>query len=149
MAKMSRSWDPGPALRRRDALKFLAACLADFWLPRRVFAQRPARSRKPERRVIVVTFGGGVRYEDTLAPGGWVNIPHLANEIVPQGLVYPVARYDGITGHFNSTGALVTGCRQERQRVAAAERGSRVPQTRQSQSSRILDRGGFKTPWSG
>ena len=32
---------------------------------------------------------------------------------MPQGLVYPVARYDGITGHFNSTGALVTGCRQE------------------------------------
>jgi hypothetical protein len=105
--------DPGPALKRRDALKFLAACLADFWLPRRVLAQRATRSRKPERRVIVVTFGGGVRYEDTLAPEGWVNIPHLATEIVPQGLVYPVARYEGITGHFNSTGALVTGCRQD------------------------------------
>ncbi len=91
----------------------MAACLADWWLPRRVFAQPARRSKKPERRVIVVTFGGGVRYEDTLAPEGWVNIPHLANEIVPQGLVYPVARYDGITGHFNSTGALVTGCRQE------------------------------------
>ena len=63
--------------------------------------------------MIVVTFGGGVRYEDSLAPSGWVNIPHLANELVPQGLVYPVARYDGITGHFNSTGALVTGSRQE------------------------------------
>jgi hypothetical protein len=32
---------------------------------------------------------------------------------VPQGLVYPVARYEGLTGHFNSTGALVTGCRQD------------------------------------
>jgi hypothetical protein len=45
-----------------------------------------------------VTFGGGVRYEDSLAPSGWVNIPHLAKELVPQGLVYPSARYDGITG---------------------------------------------------
>ena len=54
-----------------------------------------------------------MRFEDTLAPQGWINIPHLANEIVPQGLVYPRARYEGITGHFNSTGALVTGCRQE------------------------------------
>ena len=98
--------------RRRDALKFLAACLADCWLPRRAFAQRAPRSRKPERRVIVVTFGGGVRYEDTLAPEGWINIPHLATELVPQGLVYPVARYEGLTGHFNSTGALVTGSRQ-------------------------------------
>ena len=62
--------------------------------------------------MIVVTFGGGVRYEDTLAPEGWINIPHLASELVPQGLVYPTARYEGLTGHFNSTGALVTGSRQ-------------------------------------
>jgi hypothetical protein len=91
----------------------LAACMADWFLPRRLFAQGRSASRKPDRRVIVVTFGGGVRYEDTLAPQGWINIPHLANELVPQGLVYPVARYEGLTGHFNSTGALVTGCRQD------------------------------------
>ena len=71
---------PG-VLRRRDALRVMAACLADWWLPRRVFGQT-LRSRKPDRRVIVVTFGGGVRYEDTLAPEGWVNIPHLAGDLV-------------------------------------------------------------------
>jgi hypothetical protein len=90
----------------------MAACMADWWLPRRVCAQRTSDPRKPERRVIVVTFGGGVRYEDTLAPEGWVNIPHLASELVPQGLMYPTARHEGLTGHFNSTGALVTGSRQ-------------------------------------
>jgi hypothetical protein len=99
-------------MQRREVLRVLAACLADLWLPRRVFAQLRPRAVKPERRVIVVTFGGGVRYEDTLAPEGWVNVPHLTSELVPQGLVYPVARYEGLTGHFNSTGALVTGCRQ-------------------------------------
>jgi hypothetical protein len=104
---------PGALLRRRDALRLLAACLADWCLPHRLLAQRVPTVRKPERRVIIVTFGGGVRYEDTLAREGWVNIPHLASEIVPQGLLYPVARYEGITGHFNSTGALVTGCRQD------------------------------------
>jgi hypothetical protein len=97
---------------RRDVLRVLAAVLADWWLPRRVFAQR-SRSRKPERAVMVITFGGGVRFDDTLAPQGWINIPHLATEIVPQGIVYPVARYEGLTGHFNATGALVTGCRQD------------------------------------
>src|ERR671925_1979990 len=98
-------WDSSLALRRRDTLKLLAACMADWFLPRRLFAHNGrGATRKPERRVIVVTFGGGVRYEDTLAPEGWVNIPHLASELVPQGLVYPVARYEGLTGHFNSTG---------------------------------------------
>jgi len=86
--------------------------MADWWLPRCVFAQRTSTPRKRERRVIVVTFGGGVRYEDTLARDGWVNIPHLASDLVTQGLVYPVARHEGLTGHFNSTGALVTGSRQ-------------------------------------
>src|SRR6266545_4307721 len=99
-------------LHRRDALRVLAACLADWCLPHRLLAQRVPTVRKPERRVIIVTFGGGVRYEDTLAPEGWVNIPHLASELVPQGLVSPVARHEGLTGHFNSTAALVTGSRQ-------------------------------------
>jgi hypothetical protein len=108
----TRVGTPELALRRRDALRIMAACMADWWLPRRVCAQRTSDPRKPERRVIVVTFGGGVRYEDTLAPEGWVNIPHLASELVPQGLMYPMARHEGLTGHFNSTGALVTGSRQ-------------------------------------
>jgi hypothetical protein len=102
----------GHAVRRRDVMRLMAACMADWWLPRRAPAQQISRPRKPERRVIVVTFGGGVRYEDTLAPEGWVNIPHLASQLVPQGLVYPFARHEGLTGHFNSTGALVTGSRQ-------------------------------------
>jgi hypothetical protein len=108
-----RAFNPATVLRRRDVLRALAACLADWWLPRRVFAQNSSKFKKPDRRVIVVTFGGGVRYEDTLAPQGWANIPHLAGELVPQGLVYPVARYDGLTGHFNSTAAMATGCRQD------------------------------------
>lgn len=107
------AFNPATVLGRRDVLRALAACLADWWLPRRAFAQNSPKFKKPDRRVIVVTFGGGVRYENTLAPQGWVNIPHLAGELVPQGLVYPVARYDGLTGHFNSTAAMATGCRQD------------------------------------
>ena len=104
---------PAHVLGRRAVLRALAACLADLWLPRRVFAQRAQKYKKPDRRVILVTFGGGVRFEDTLAPQGWGNIPHLAGDLVPKGLVYPVGRYDGLTGHFNSTAAMATGCRQD------------------------------------
>jgi hypothetical protein len=52
------------AWRRRDALRIMAACMADWWLPRDLFAHRTSASKfsgKPERRAIVVTFGGGVR----------------------------------------------------------------------------------------
>ena len=80
-----------PLRDARCAQRVLARCMADWWLPRRLFAQA-LEPRRPDRRVIVVTFGGGVRYEDTLAPEGWVNIPHLATELVPQGLVYPRSR---------------------------------------------------------
>src|SRR5260370_39232388 len=94
--------NPGMAVQRRDALRLLAACMADWWLPRRVCAQRTSEARKPERRAIVVTFGGRVRYEDTLAPDGWVNIPHLASELAPQGLVYPLPRHEAPTGRLMS-----------------------------------------------
>src|SRR5689334_14710105 len=123
---VERMGDPVSAWRRRDVFRLLAACMADWWLPTvtglqssvvgpqsSVASRQPtARRKRPDRRVILVTFGGGVRYEDTLAPEGWVNIPHLASELVPQGLVYPAARHEGLTGHFNSTGALITGTRQ-------------------------------------
>jgi hypothetical protein len=96
---------------RRDVLRGAAALLADAVLPRSARAAGPAAGI--ETRAIVVTFGGGVRWEDTFAPEGWANIPHLASDLVPQGLFYPETRYEGLTGHFNATGALVTGCLQD------------------------------------
>lgn len=103
---------PGPSWGRRDLLRGAAALLADALLPRGAEAQGARERRKPDRRAIVVTFGGGVRWEETFAPEGWPNIPHLVSDLVPQGLFYPEARYEGLTGHFNATGALVTGCLQ-------------------------------------
>jgi len=107
-------FDPGgpEALRRRDLLRLAAACLAEWTLPRPGFAGIGDPGSRPGRRLILVTFGGGVRYEDTLAPEAWSNVPHLARDLAPQGLVYPMVRYEGVTGHFNATGALVTGCWQ-------------------------------------
>src|SRR5260221_14098298 len=102
----------GPGWGRRDLLRGAAALLADALLPRGAQARAARERRKPGRRAIVVTFGGGVRWEETFAPEGWPNIPHLVSDLVPQGLFYPEARYEGLTGHFNATGALVTGCLQ-------------------------------------
>jgi hypothetical protein len=102
-----------PVNRRRDFLRLAAAFLANYFLPRRAFGLKEKESNILERRVIIVTFGGGVRYEDTFAPEGWINIPHLSSDLFSRGLFYPAARNEGITGHFNSTAALITGAWQK------------------------------------
>jgi len=106
--------------QRRNFLRLAAAFIADHLLPApgraaRLFARRspalspPENYRKPSHRAIIVTFGGGARYQDTFAPEGWANIPHLASDLAPKGILYPTARNEGVTGHFNSTAALITG----------------------------------------
>ncbi len=94
-------------VRRRDFLKLAAAFIVNHFIPRRVWAK--GAFQKPGNRAIVVTFGGGARYQDTFAPQGWVNIPRLAGDLFKQGLFYPSARNEGLTGHFNSSAALITG----------------------------------------
>lgn len=105
-ARITETWFP--SVKRRNFLKLAAAFIAEHLLPRRVMAARGSY-QKPGHKAIVVTFGGGARYQDTMAPEGWVNIPHLTRDLVPQGMLYPAAFNQGITGHFNSSAALITG----------------------------------------
>jgi hypothetical protein len=70
-----------------------------------VFGERAARKRK----VIVVTFGGGARDQETFAPEGQENIPHLLNELIPQSSFFTQVVNDGILGHYVATASLATG----------------------------------------
>ncbi|MGD1093416.1 MAG: hypothetical protein ABSB35_15685 [Bryobacteraceae bacterium] len=63
---------------------------------------------KPGRKVIIVTFGGGVRNSETFAPEGLRNIPRLA-ELRPKGYFYKTCANQGVLSHFNATGSIVTG----------------------------------------
>jgi hypothetical protein len=58
--------------------------------------------------VILVTFGGGVRYAETFSKEGLRNIPRLA-ALQPQGHFFRDCRNLGVLSHFNSTASLVTG----------------------------------------
>src|SRR5689334_5041982 len=42
----------------------------------------------PKRKVVVVTFGGGARDQETFAPGGQENIPNLIRELIPQSTFF-------------------------------------------------------------
>ena len=62
-----------------------------------------------KRKVIVVTFGGGARDQETFAPQGQENIPHLMNELIPQSSFFTQVVNEGILGHYVATASLATG----------------------------------------
>jgi len=61
------------------------------------------------RKVVVVTFGGGARDEETFMPDGQENIPHLLNELIPQATIFTQVINRGILGHYVATASLATG----------------------------------------
>jgi hypothetical protein len=61
------------------------------------------------RKVVVVTFGGGARDDETFMPDGQENIPHLLNELMPQATFFTNVVNQGILGHYVATASIVTG----------------------------------------
>ena len=68
-----------------------------------------AESRKRKRKVIVITFGGGARDQETFAPEGQENIPNLLHELIPQSSFFTRMTNHGILGHYVATASLATG----------------------------------------
>lgn len=84
----------------------LGACLAPTlgpWL-----ASAAPAGRRP-RKLIVVQFGGGTRYSESIGDPAHRYIPHLWNDLVPRGTLFTRMRVEGPVVHPNSTGSLFTG----------------------------------------
>ncbi len=62
-----------------------------------------------KRKVVVITFGGGARDQETFAPEGQENIPHLMREMIPQSTFFTQVVNRGILGHYVATASLATG----------------------------------------
>jgi hypothetical protein len=62
-----------------------------------------------KKKVIVITFGGGARDQETFAPEGQENIPHLMRELIPQASFFTQVVNHGILGHYVATASLATG----------------------------------------
>src|SRR5437868_2198887 len=62
-----------------------------------------------KRKVIVITFGGGARDQETFAPEGQHNIPNMLRELVPQSTFFTQVVNRGILGHYVATASLATG----------------------------------------
>jgi hypothetical protein len=70
-----------------------------------------ARAGIPQkkRKVVVITFGGGARDQETFAPEGQENIPRLMRELIPQSTFFTQVINRGILGHYVATASLATG----------------------------------------
>ncbi len=66
-------------------------------------------SARKKRKIVVVTFGGGARDQETFAPEGQENIPRLLNELAPQSSFFTHVTNRGILGHYVATASLTTG----------------------------------------
>jgi hypothetical protein len=70
---------------------------------------QPALAASRHRKVVVVTFGGGARDEETFMPEGQENIPHLLTELAPRSTFFSQVVNRGILGHYVATASLTTG----------------------------------------
>ena len=68
-----------------------------------------AATASTKRKVIVITFGGGARDQETFAPEGQENIPHMMRELIPQASFFSQVVNHGILGHYVATASLATG----------------------------------------
>jgi hypothetical protein len=68
-----------------------------------------AATSRPKQKVVVVTFGGGARDQETFMPEGQENIPHLMRELIPQASFFTQVVNRGILGHYVATASLATG----------------------------------------
>jgi hypothetical protein len=93
---------------RRDFLRGAAGvALGSTLLSASPFVRGASAAKK--RKVIVITFGGGARDQETFAPEGQENIPHLIHELAPQGSFFTQVMNHGILGHYVATASLATG----------------------------------------
>jgi hypothetical protein len=93
---------------RRDFLRTLSGAAlgttVSSVLPRRAWARTTSN-----RKVVVVTFGGGARDQETFAPEGQENIPRMLHELMPQAAFFTQVVNAGILGHYVATASLATG----------------------------------------
>ena len=96
------------ARSRRDFLRDAAGlALGSTLISGSPFLHGEAIQRK--RKVIVITFGGGARDQETFAPEGQENIPRLLRELAPQSTFFTHTTNQGILGHYVATASLATG----------------------------------------
>src|SRR5882724_5541597 len=95
------------AWSRREFLRTGAAMALGSTLLRNPIALAGVPIKK--KKVVVITFGGGAREQETFASERQENIPHLMRELIPQSTFFARVVNRGILGHYVATASLATG----------------------------------------
>jgi len=61
------------------------------------------------KKVVVITFGGGARDQETFAPEGQENVPNMLRDLIPRSTFFTQVVNHGILGHYVATASLATG----------------------------------------
>lgn len=95
------------ASSRRDFLRSAAGLTLGSTVARSPLAR--AANFPKMKKVIVVTFGGGARDQETFAPEGQENVPNMMRELIPRATFFTQVVNRGILGHYVATASLATG----------------------------------------
>lgn len=97
----------GIARTRREFLRDAAGVTLGSTLLRSRFARAAAFQKR--RKVVVITFGGGARDQETFAPEGQGNVPNMLSNLIPRATFFTQVVNRGILGHYVATASLATG----------------------------------------
>jgi len=92
---------------RREFLRDAAGVTLGSTLLRSPLARAAAVSKN--RKVVVITFGGGARDQETFAPEGQGNVPNMMRNLIPRATFFTQVVNHGILGHYVATASLATG----------------------------------------
>ncbi|MGB6975366.1 MAG: hypothetical protein WBD67_11845 [Terracidiphilus sp.] len=96
------------SLSRREFLRATVGAAASSVISVRSYGARRSPVN-PKQKVIVVTFGGGARDDETFSIDGQQYIPHLLNTLAPQCCFFTQVINRGILGHYVATASIATG----------------------------------------
>ena len=96
-----------PSYNRREFLRVATSLTLGSTLSRSPLARAANIARK--KKVVVVTFGGGARDQETFSPEGQENIPSMMRDLLPRATFFTQVVNRGILGHYVATASLATG----------------------------------------
>ena len=95
------------ARTRREFLRDAVGVAIGASITRSPFARAAALPKN--RKVVVITFGGGARDQETFAPEGQENVPNMLRDLIPRATFFTQVVNHGILGHYVATASLATG----------------------------------------